>query len=31
MKNMETLNTYFEIPCKEVVAFYVPFDYVQHS
>lgn len=26
---MEVFNTYFEIPCKEVIAVYVPFDYIQ--
>lgn len=29
MKNMESLITYFEIPCKEVVAIYVLLDYIQ--
>ena len=29
MKTMEALNTYFKIPCKEIIAIYVFLDYTQ--
>ena len=31
MKNIEALNTYCEIPCKEIVATYVLLDHIQFS